>query len=364
MAGLSQIWGTIQQYLFSFLDEELGPLTEKQKQLVRILELIRIEEWIRQSPAVRGRPAKSRAALVRAFVAKAMYDFPSTRLLIDHLQSSPSVRRICGFETRESIPHESTFSRAFSEFAESELPHRVHEALIEQVQRSRLVGHVSRDSTAIEGNEKPQARPKKEETPKPKRRRGRPKKGESVPPKEPTRLERQSTMTLEEMRDDLPQQCDRGTKKNSQGYRDSWNGFKLHLDCADGQIPISCLLTSASVHDSQVAIPLAEMSAQRVTSLYDLMDAAYDAEAIREHSRSLGHVPIIDSNPRRGEKQEMDPATQERYKERTAVERVFGRLKEEFGGSHVKVRGPSKVMTHLMFGILALTADQLFRLVM
>ena len=28
------------------------------------------------------------------------------------------------------------------------------------------------------------------------------------------------------------------------------------------------------------------------------MDAAYDAEQIREHSRSLGHVPLIDVNPR------------------------------------------------------------------
>ena len=29
------------------------------------------------------------------------------------------------------------------------------------------------------------------------------------------------------------------------------------------------------------------------------MDAAYDAEPIRQHSRSLGHVPLIDTNPRR-----------------------------------------------------------------
>ena len=35
------------------------------------------------------------------------------------------------------------------------------------------------------------------------------------------------------------------------------------------------------------------MTAERVTNLYDLMDAAYDAAEI-----SLGHVPIIDVNPR------------------------------------------------------------------
>ena len=30
-------------------------------------------------------------------------------------------------------------------------------------------------------------------------------------------------------------------------------GYKLHIDTADGDIPVSCFLTSASVHESQVA---------------------------------------------------------------------------------------------------------------
>ena len=51
------------------------------------------------------------------------------------------------------------------------------------------------------------------------------------------------------------------------------------------------------------------------------------------------------------------------HNERTAGERVNGRLKDEFGGRHVRVRGASKVMCHCMFGVLALIADQLVRLV-
>ena len=47
-------------------------------------------------------------------------------------------------------------------------------------------------------------------------------------------------MTLPEMLDDLPTDCDVGTKKNSKGYRDTWVGYKLHIDVADGQVPISC----------------------------------------------------------------------------------------------------------------------------
>lgn len=364
MRKLSQIWMTIQEYLFPQLEERLGELTEKQKRLVAILELASIEKFVRVSNAIRGRDQKNRRVLARAFVAKAVYNLSSTRALIDYLNSSPALRRICGYETVEAIPHESTFSRAFDEFAQTELPQRVHEALIEAHQKERLVGHISRDSTAIEGNEKPVGKPQEIQKNPSERRRGRPRKGEEAPAKEPSRLERQSRMTLEEMLEDLPQNCDRGTKKNSRGYKVSWNGFKLHADCADGQIPVSCILTSASVHDSQAAIPLTAMTAGRVTNLYDLMDAAYDAEPIREYSRAMGHVPLIDSNPRRGEKVEMDPAAKERYKERTAIERVFGRLKEEFGGDQVRVRGPAKVMAHLMFGVLALTADQLLRLIM
>jgi hypothetical protein len=44
------------------------------------------------------------------------------------------------------------------------------------------------------------------------------------------------------------------------------------------------------------------------------------------------------------------------------IERVNARIKDEFGGKHVRVRGAAKVMAHLMFGIVALTVDQLLRL--
>ena len=119
---------------------------------------------------------------------------------------------------------------------------------------------------------------------------------------------------------------------------------------------------------------MATLSQERVTSLYDLMDSAYDAKQIREHSAEMGHIPIIDVNPRRkgAEHRRENKAQREanfvppervRYRERSNVERVFGRLKDEFGGRHVRVRGHQKVTCHLMFGVLALTLDQLLRLV-
>jgi len=102
----------------------------------------------------------------------------------------------------------------------------------------------------------------------------------------------QGRQTLEEMLSELPKPLHMGMKMSTQGHGQHWCGYKLHLDVADGQISISCLLTAAILDDSQVAIPLATITAQRVTSLYDLRDAAYDAKQIREHMRSLGHVPL------------------------------------------------------------------------
>jgi hypothetical protein len=151
----------------------------------------------------------------------------------------------------------------------------------------------------------------------------------------------------------------------------------VHLDVADGDIPVSGRITSAALHDSQAAIPLATMTAGRVTNCYDLMDSAYDAPEIWAMSRALGHVPIIDARPRgvTGGKTEISAeakrrryagyrlAEDVRYNERSPAERVNARLEDEFGGRTVRVRGAPKVFCHVMFGVLALTVDQLMRFV-
>ncbi len=163
---------------------------------------------------------------------------------------------------------------------------------------------IARDATEIEAREKPAKKetndknddPPPPDSAAPPRKRGRPRKDEQRPKPEPTRLERQTNQNLDQMLAELPTACDVGCKKNSKGYKETWNGYKLHLDVACGQIPVSCVLTSASVHDSQVAIPLMTMTSARIAYLYDLMDAAYDAAAIHDHGKALGHMPIIDRN--------------------------------------------------------------------
>ncbi len=252
--------------------------------------------------------------------------------LIERLTIDRALRRICGFPLCKRLPSEATFSRAFDEFAEAGLGQRVHEALIKEHLGDELIGHISRDGTAIEAREHPSrtqaaaeepaptaqptllpaeespAETSPPETPAPARKRGRPRRGEARPPAKESPIRRQRGQTLAQMLDEIPTACDRGTKCNAQGYKVSWNGYKRHLDTVDCGVPIAALLSSASMHDSLAAIPLSLISAERVTNLYDLMDAAYCSSELREHSKSLGHVPLIDHNPRRGTKIEFAPA--------------------------------------------------------
>ena len=371
---LTNTWDHIQGFLFPRLREEIGPLTAQHERLVIVLEVARIEAFVQMWPGLPGRPPQDRHALARAFVAKAVLDLPTTSSLIERLAVDAALRRLCGWERASQVPSESTFSRAFGEFADSSLPSRVHEALVKKTHKDRLVGHIARDATAIAAREKPvRAVPAAPATPK--RKRGRPKKGEVVAKPERRRLELQVGQTLSQMLADLPTCCNVGTKRNAKGHTTSWIGYKLHIDTADGDIPISCLLTSASVHDSQVALPLATITASRVTNLYDLMDSAYDAPEIRDKSRAFGHVPIVDCNPRRGGKAQAEAearakrcagyelAEDVRYNQRSSAERVNGNLKDNSGGNHVRVRGAPKVFCHLMFGILVVTVEQIMRLV-
>lgn len=356
---LDAILNSLQRNLFPVVEEELGALSEADRQFCQVISLTDLGRFTRAYAwCGNGAPPHARVWLAHAFIAKCVYQFPTTTALLDALRSRPTLRRLCGWESVGEVPSEPTFSRAFAAFAADQLPQAIHAHMVQRHAGPKLVGHLSRDATAIEAPERPLAKPAP--AARPPGRRGRPRKGETRPPPPPKRLELQPHRTLAENLADLPRACDVGTKCNSKGYKTSWIGYKLHLDTADGDVPVSAVLTSASVHDSQVAIPLAQLSAQRVTALYDLMDSAYDAPQIHAFSRRLGHVPIIDPHPRGGPARALEPAHAARFKERTAAERVNSLLKQRYGGRWVRVRGAAKVMCHLMFGVVALTASALF----
>ena len=56
-----------------------------------------------------------------------------------------------------------------------------------------------------------------------------------------------------EMLEELRKPCTVGVKRNAKGHTQKWMGYKLHMDVADGGVPISGFVSSASLHDSQAA---------------------------------------------------------------------------------------------------------------
>lgn len=363
MSLLQRLVSTIQTTLFPALEQALAaPLGDKGELFVSVVELLRPERFLAHLEwQGRGRPRALRLSLLLAFVAKAVWNLPTTRALLERLAHDPTLRRLCGFERADHLPSEATFSRAFAELAASALPARLHQALLAEHARAKLWGHASHDATAIRGREKPAK--KEKPAPKPKGRPGRRPKG--TPPPPPKRLAVQPTRPLAQNLAELPTACDKGAKRDSKGARQYWVGYKLHLTTLDGEIPVAAILTSASLHDSQAVIPLMQQTAGRVTVLYDLADSAYDVAAIHAFSRGLGHEPIIDPAGRGKQPAPpvpLAPARALRYRERTAAERVNSDLLDNHGGRTVRVRGAAKVAAHLLLGVVVVTVKGLLRL--
>lgn len=369
MTNLPKLYFTMETYLFPMLEEEIGELSDKMREFLRIVEVVRPSRFI--GSTLRwcgfGRPMKDREKMLRAFFLKAVYDLSTTKGLIENLRTNPNLRRLCGWEYCGEVPSEATFSRAFKVFAVEKVPDAIHAMLVKENYTEKFVGHASHDSTAIPGREKAC----RKNTPKPKfkKKRGRKSKAEMAAMAEQElvetktrRLELQPNRPLAENLSDLTQGCDWGGKRDSKGKTTFWCGYKLHLSIGDGGVPLAAILSSASLHDSQAAIPLMQMSSERATILYDLADSAYDAEEIKAFSEGLGHVPLIDPNQRRGEKTEFAPAQKVRYRERATVERGNSDLKDNYGARHVRVKGHWKVLCHLMFGVIAIAVKQLFNM--
>jgi hypothetical protein len=79
--AVSWLMGSLQRNLFHHLEECWERvLSNKEQQLVSILELLQIERYAgRPSPKRFGRKRRGRRAMARAFMGKAVYKHPTTR---------------------------------------------------------------------------------------------------------------------------------------------------------------------------------------------------------------------------------------------------------------------------------------------
>jgi len=370
IASLSKMWlkiRNLENSLFPELQESLGVLSPKEEKLIKILDFARIEQFICDTH-VTNIP-KDRVQCARAFIAKSVYNLQTTSDLIDRLRIDRTLRVLCGWRYRADIPSESTFSRAFKEFSEINLAAKTHDKFISEYLSDIIFLYNASDATKIPLRQKP-LKVEKEE--KPKKKRDRPKKGETREPIKPTILSKQKDMkTTQEMLSLVSTECGVGIKQNSKGNREVWNG----------DIPITAIYSGANVHDSSVVLPLIGETSKKVNYLYDLLDAGYDAEIIREFSQQKGHRPIIDINPKNSsvlrdkiqlqedEKKKFEflhlteSSDTHHYNQRSMVERVNKYLKDDFGCDKIYYQGATKVASVLAFGILSICIHQSLKMI-
>ncbi|MCY4202939.1 MAG: hypothetical protein OXD38_10095, partial [Aestuariivita sp.] len=89
---IADIWKRFQGELFPNLTQDLGPLTANHQRFVTVLDLKPVETFIQTHSSGRGRPLEDRRALARSFIAKAVWNLPTTRALLDRLQCDPKMR--------------------------------------------------------------------------------------------------------------------------------------------------------------------------------------------------------------------------------------------------------------------------------
>lgn len=112
------------------MEGELGPVEGYYEKLVSALEVVCVGRFMPSVPdRIPERLLKHRATPVRAFLAKMVLKVAMSRALVERVRSDPKLQRLCGRQRVRDVPSETTFPRAFKEFAEAESPTRLHATL-------------------------------------------------------------------------------------------------------------------------------------------------------------------------------------------------------------------------------------------
>ncbi len=120
----------LENSLFPELKESLQveEFSTKESKLIKILDFAEIEKLVNTTSLTN--PPQDREQIARAFVAKSVYDFQTTRDLINRLHIDKTLRILCGWRYKNDIPSEATFSRAFKEFSELQIAQKAHEKFV------------------------------------------------------------------------------------------------------------------------------------------------------------------------------------------------------------------------------------------
>lgn len=315
-----------------------SPLLAELRQIYEVLDDEKLIARLQQYRWT-GRPGFSVRAMWYSYLAGFVLNLPSTNALIRRLQDDAGLAALCGYQR---LPSRWTFNRFVVRLSR-------HLDFVEEVMasatkeiRDRLQGAfgymMAVDASVVTTHSNPN------------RRRV------SDP---------EASWTV---------------KEHDQQGRPKWYfGYKIHLIAdADTELPITAVVTTASVHDTTQLLPLLEKAKSEldIKPQYVLADAGYDSNRnfdgiAQDHSAR----PIIKVRKtiRRDFRLRQYGTLRERlsvpspqwkaaYKHRQSVERVFSRLKGHKAlGQHCR-RGLAKVSLHCLTAVLIMQAEAVGKL--
>ncbi len=139
----------LENSLFPELQESLRTkeFSTKEAKLIRVLDFAEIEKLI--TITSQTNTPKYREQIARAFIAKSVYNFQTTRDLLNRLHVDRTLRILCGWRYANEIPSESTFSRAFDEISTMQISQKSHEKFIEEYLSKKTFFYNATDATKI-----------------------------------------------------------------------------------------------------------------------------------------------------------------------------------------------------------------------
>ena len=272
-----------------------------------------------------GRLGYTHKVLWRTYVAMTVLNLPSFASLIRTLQNNPFIAVACGIATPEDIPSKFAYSRFMSKL---QAPGNV--VLVKNIMRT-----LTRKCYKTFPNF-----------------------GKSVAI-DATDLKAWSNGGKKHKSDP-----DAGwiVKSDTAGKPKFVWGYKLHMMVdTTHEIPIAAKITKGNVHDSRQATPL--LSQARYTNIkfypdYVICDAAYSSgELRRKIKRQWKAEPIIKAHKTHKKWVAEETADwQLVFNRRTAIERVFGRMKNHRRLNNITVRSRRKVTVHSLIPVIVTQA--------
>ena len=280
---------------------------------------------VRRGP--KGYPVK---ILWRCVLTRYVLGIPSTAALIRTLQNSPAIAEVCGIHDISEIPNPSTLSRFASRLAWEQYRKHVKGISRELVRRhyATLPGfgdRVALDSTTLKAWANG--------------RHGK-------------RVDAEAGWSV---------------KRGTQTKIEYTYGWKLHvLVDTETEMPISANVSRGNENDHARAPRVLSEARFTYSKFYPKFLMADKGYAGRPLSRIIkqqyGASPIIDLPKNYASLQAefgvkmARPEWKALYAQRTAVERVFARLKGQHSLNHIRTRGLRRVTVHCYLSLIALQA--------